>query len=179
MPYQPAGLWEEVSAKGFKYVVARDEGLYRRSLYTFWRRTVPPPSMMNFDAAGREACSVNLSITNTPLQAMNLLNDPQFVEAARALGERMMEEADPTPEARITHGTRLLLGRAPSDVELNVFLSGYRDYLQAFTDNPAAAEDFVSVGQSRPNPDLPVPELAACAAVASVLLNLDETVTKE
>ena len=76
MPYQPAGLWEEVSAKGFKYVVAKDEGLYRRSLYTFWRRTVPPPSMMNFDSAGREICSVNVSRTNTPLQAMNLLNDP-------------------------------------------------------------------------------------------------------
>ena len=92
MPYQPAGLWDEVSAKGFKYVVTDGDDLYRRSLYTFWRRTVPPPSMMNFDTTAPEICSVNLSRTNTPLQAMNLLNDPTYVEAARALAQRMLTE---------------------------------------------------------------------------------------
>ncbi|HIG16104.1 MAG TPA: DUF1553 domain-containing protein, partial [Candidatus Handelsmanbacteria bacterium] len=87
MPYQPEGLWEEVSAKGYKYVVAKGDDLYRRSLYTFWRRTVPPPSMMNFDNAGREVCTVSVARTNTPLQAMNLLNDPTFVETARVLAQ--------------------------------------------------------------------------------------------
>ena len=114
MPYQPEGLWDEVNAKGFKYIVAKDDGLYRRSLYSFWRRTVPPPSMMNFDSAGREACSVNVSRTNTPLQAINLQNDPQYVEAARALGQRMMTEAAATTDARITYCSQLVLGRAPS-----------------------------------------------------------------
>ncbi|MFT5127305.1 MAG: hypothetical protein ACI8W8_000908 [Rhodothermales bacterium] len=177
MPYQPAGLWEEVSAKGYKYAVAKDSGLYRRSLYTFWRRTVPPPSMMNFDNAGREICSVNVSRTNTPLQAMNLLNDPQFVEAARALGERMMSEA--TPEARITRGSTLVWGRPPNDRELAVFRAGYADYLAAFRADADSAKSLIAVGNSTPNPAFDPAELAACTSIASILLNLDETVTKE
>ncbi|MEO0447407.1 MAG: DUF1553 domain-containing protein, partial [Verrucomicrobiota bacterium] len=180
MPYQPAGLWNELSAKGFKYVEAKDQGLYRRSLYTFWRRTVPPPSMMNFDAAAREVCSVNDSRTNTPLQALNLLNDPQFVEAARSLGERMMKEAqEETAEARIALGCEVVLSRPPSPAESEVFQKGYEDYLTSFQLRPESTQSFLDVGHSSPDPDLPPAELAACAAVASVLLNLDEAVTKE
>jgi len=180
MPYQPAGLWDEVSAKGFKYVVAEDEGLYRRSLYTFWRRTVPPPSMMNFDSAGREACTVHVTRTNTPLQAINLMNDPQFVEAARMLGQRMMKESDSTsPADRIARCSELVLSRPPSEKELNVYLAGYGEYLDAFDANPGDAREFVSVGHSKSDESLDVVQLATCSAVASVFLNLDEAVTKE
>ncbi len=178
MPFQPAGLWEEVSAKGFKYIVAKDDGLYRRSLYTFWRRTVPPPNMMNFDSVGREACSVNVKRTNTPLQAMNLLNDPQFVEAAGALGKRMMESGT-SAEARIKRCSELLLARPPTDQEMKVFRAGYDHYLSEFRRSPESAKAFLSAGNSTPNPELDASELAACAAVANVFLNLDETVTKE
>ena len=179
MPYQPPGLWEEVNAKRFNYDVARDAGLYRRSLYTFWRRTVPPPSMMNFDSAARETCTVNVSRTNTPLQAMNLQNDPQFVEAARALGQRMMKEAAATPHARIVYCSELLLGREPTNSEMKVLRSGYEDYAAAFRECPDSAKALVSVGYTAPDPDLDIVELATCSAVASVFLNLDETVTKE
>ncbi|MDE0863377.1 MAG: DUF1553 domain-containing protein [Rubripirellula sp.] len=179
MPYQPAGLWEEVSAKGFKYAVAKDEGLYRRSLYTFWRRTVPPPNMINFDSAGRESCTVNVSRTNTPLQALNLQNDPQYVEAALILGERMMKEAKGTPEDRIAHCSELLLGRRPSSSEMKVFRMGYDDYMASFVESPESAKAFVSVGNSVPDPKLDPVELATCSVVATIFLNLDETVTKE
>lgn len=180
MPYQPAGLWDELSAKGFKYIEAKDEGLYRRSLYTFWRRTVPPPSMMNFDSAGREACTVSASRTNTPLQAINLMNDPQFVEAARALGERSMKEAtDDSPVARIVRCSELIIGRPPNSGELEIFVEAYEDYLAAFSKNPSQANELIGVGVSKPDAELDSVQLAACTAVASVFLNLDEAVTKE
>lgn len=182
MPYQPAGLWDEVSAKGFKYVVAKDDGLYRRSLYTFWRRTVPPPSMMNFDSAGREACSVNVSRTNTPLQAVNLLNDPQFVEAARVLGQRLIKETadeSSSPTARITRCSELVLGRPPTESELQVYVKAFQDYQAAFTADPDAAKEFIAIGHSQPDTTLDPIDLATCSSLASVFLNLDEAVTKE
>ncbi|NNE93607.1 MAG: DUF1553 domain-containing protein, partial [Verrucomicrobiales bacterium] len=179
MPYQPAGLWEEVSAKGVKYVVADGPDLYRRSLYTFWRRTVPPPSMMNFDNASREICSVNATRTNTPLQAMNLMNDPQYVEAARFIAARMIREGGQTPAERIRHGHKIALAREPGERVLKILLSGYEDYLAHFNSDAEAATGLVSVGKTAPEKDLDPAELAALTAVASVILNLDETVTKE
>jgi hypothetical protein len=110
-PYQPEGLWEEIS--GQKYKADTGENLYRRSMYTFWKRTAPPPFMMNFDAAGREACVVKQTRTNTPLQALNLMNDVTYVEAARMLAERMMREGGEDPDGRIDRGFRLLLSRLP------------------------------------------------------------------
>lgn len=178
MPYQPEGLWEEVSAKGFKYQVAKDEGLYRRSLYTFWRRTVPPPSMMNFDSAGREVCSVNVKRTNTPLQAMNMLNDPQFVEAARSLGERLMKEED-SVESRIQLCSQIVLGRPASSREMKVFLKGFKDYLAEYENNAEAAQAIISIGHSTPDSNFAPEQLAAYTALASVFLNLDEAVTQE
>lgn len=133
--------------------------------------------MMNFNNSGREICSVNVSRTNTPLQAMNLLNDPQFVEAARALGERMMSEA--TTEARITRGSTLVWGRPPNERELAVFWAGYADYMAAFRADADSTKSFIAVGNSTPNPAFDPAELAACTSIASILLNLDETVTKE
>jgi hypothetical protein len=179
MPYQPEGLWEEVSAKGFKYVVAKNEDLYRRSFYTFWRRTVPPPSMMNFDNAGREVCTVNVARTNTPLQAMNLLNDPTFVEAARVLAERMMKEGGDYLGLRVNYGYKLVMGRQPNPEVRGLLLRGYHDYMVTFREDPSAAEALINHGQSKPDPSLDPVELAAGAMVASVILNLDEAVTKE
>jgi hypothetical protein len=179
MPYQPEGLWEEVSAKGYKYVVAKGDDLYRRSLYTFWRRTVPPPSMMNFDNAGREVCTVNVARTNTPLQAMNLLNDPTFVETARVLAQRMIKEGGEKIGGRLNFGYRLVLARPPSSEIRNILKLGYQDYEAAFRADPGAAEELIAVGQSKPDPDLDPVQLAAHTMVASILLNLDEAVTKE
>ena len=179
MPYQPEGLWEEVSAKGVKYKVAEGDDLYRRSMYTFWRRTVPPPSMMNFDNSSREICSVKAPKTNTPLQAMNLLNDPQYVEAARALAARMMKEGGTSVADRITHGHRLVLTKRPSGAILGILTRGYTDYLAKYTQDDAAAKALVTVGKSSPDESLPTAELAAFTAIANILLNLDETVTKE
>ena len=179
MPYQPEGLWEEVSAKGVKYKVADGENLYRRSIYTFWRRTVPPPSMMNFDNSSREICSVKAPRTNTPLQAMNLLNDPQYVEAARGLATRMMKDGGNSVSDRIIHGHRIVLSRRPSEAIRSILKNGFDDYLARFSKNDKATEALLAVGNSKPDESLNQAELAAYTAVANILLNLDETVTKE
>ena len=179
MPYQPEGLWEEVSAKGVKYVVGEGSDLYHRSLYTFWRRTVPPPTMTNFDGTSREICSVSLTRTNTPLQAMNLLNDPQFVEAARLMGERMMREGGATEKERIAWGFRLALARHPNPEVLDILVRGYRERLARFREESESATSLISVGKSQADNDFDAAELAAYTTVANVLLNLDETVTKE
>jgi hypothetical protein len=179
MPYQPAGLWEEVSAKGTKYIVGEGNDLYRRSLYTFWRRTVPPPSMMNFDSTSREICSVTMTRTNTPLQAMNLMNDPQYVEAARFVAERMMKEGGDSPADRIAWGHKLILAREPDDRVIEILTSGYSDHISRYESDTESAKALIAVGKSPPDNSLDPAELAAFTNVASVLMNLDETVTKE
>ena len=179
MPYQPEGLWEEVSAKGVKYIVGEGSDLYRRSLYTFWRRTVPPPSMMNFDNSTRENCSVVATRTNTPLQAMNLMNDPQYVEAARLMASRMMREGGTSARDRIRYGHQLALARHPDDHVLRILTNGHSDYLNTYRADPEAAKSLVGVGKSEPGDELDPAQLAAFTAVAGVILNLDETVTKE
>ena len=127
-PVQPAGLWKEFSG-GEDYRPDTGEGLHRRSLYTFWKRTSPPPMMMNFDSAAREACAVRENRTNTPLQSLNLMNDRDFLEAARALGKRMMDEGGPTPEQRIPYAFELATSRAPKQRERDILVSSYRYYL--------------------------------------------------
>lgn len=179
MPYQPEGLWDEVSAKGYKYIVGKGEDLYRRSMYTFWRRTVPPPSMMNFDNASREACSVLTTRTNTPLQALNLMNDEQFMEAARALAERMLSEGGVAARDQIAYGHKLVLSRTPDAEILDILHSGYRDYLDTYRSSPEKAAKLVGVGASSSAELLETNKLAAMSVVANILLNLDETLTKE
>jgi hypothetical protein len=178
-PYQPEGLWKELAAVNLDYEPSRGPDLYRRSLYTFWRRTVPPPAMAAFDAPNRETCAVRRPRTNTPLQALVLMNDPTFVEAARVLGERILREGGPDAAARLTLAFRLVLARRPSPRELGVLQETLAFYRLRYARDAAAAQQFVRVGQSdaRPGPD--PGELAAYAAVAGVLLNLDEAVTKE
>jgi hypothetical protein len=176
-PYQPAGLWKELG--GEDYQQDTGEGLYRRSLYTFWKRAVPPPSMMNFDAAGREACTVRENRTNTPLQALDLMNDPAYVEASRVLAERMMQEGGDTTESRISFAFRLATARRPRVPELAILLESFHRSLDRFHTDPLAAAKFVSEGDHRRDETLDVSNLAAYTTVASLILNLDETVTKE
>jgi hypothetical protein len=177
-PYQPAGLWKELSG-GEDYVQDRGENLYRRSLYTYWKRAAPPPAMMAFDAAGREACTVRESRTNTPLQALDLMNDVTYVEAARVLAERMMLEGGATPEERTAFAFRLATARQPRPEESEVLVGNFRYFLDNYRTRPEAAVQLISQGESPHNADLDAGELAAYTAVASLILNLDETVTRE
>ncbi|MEZ5403643.1 MAG: DUF1553 domain-containing protein [Bryobacteraceae bacterium] len=176
-PYQPAGLWEELS--GQHYTPDRGDGLYRRSLYTYWKRSSPPPGMMTFDSAGREACTVRENRTNTPLQALTLMNDETYVEAARKMAERMIHEGGASPESRIAYGFRLATARAPKATESTVLLRGLHHYLDRYSTNPEAAAKLLANGDSDADKTIAAPELAAYSSVASLILNLDETITKE
>ncbi len=176
MPYQPVGLWKELS--GTDHVQDHGEKLWRRSLYTFWKRTSPPPTMMTFDAAGREACSVKQSRTSTPLQALALMNEVTFVEAARKLAERMMTRGGSSPEERVTFAFRLATSRAPKPAELAVLLSSLAEYRTRYQADTKAALALVSTGEAPRDERLPVAELAAYTAVANLILNLDETITR-
>ena len=175
-PYQPPGLWQELGGGGYKE--DSGDGLYRKSLYTYWKRTVGPPMMLNFDAPTREGCIVRESRTNTPLQALNLMNDVAFLEAARKLGERMIREGGLDPSARLAYGWKLVLGRQPRTGELASITIAYHRFLTRFKTDPAAAEAFLKQGESLREPLDPA-ELAAAATVASLILNLDEAVTKD
>jgi hypothetical protein len=179
MPYQPAGLWEELAGGAHDdYVQARGEDLYRRSLYIFRKRTVPHPSMATFDAPSWEMCQVRRASTDTPLQALALLNDVTYLEAARKFAERMLTDGGSTADSRITFAFRLATCRAPSADELRVLRTSLEKYAARFRQAPASAAEFVSHGESPRNKSLDVIELAAHTAMASVLLNMDETVSK-
>jgi hypothetical protein len=180
-PYQPEGVWEAV---GFLGSNTRDfkqdsgDALYRRSMYTFWKRTAPPPQFLTFDAPSRETCTVRRARTNTPLQALALMNDKQYVEAARKLAERMIA-ASPAPADRAAFGFRLATGRQPTDREKAVLVKLYENQLAEYQANKDAAAKFLAVGESKRDEKLDVSEHAAWTLVANVILNLDETVTKE
>jgi hypothetical protein len=181
-PYQPAGLWEEISFKGgfSAQYFEQDHGdaLYRRGMYTFWKRTVPPPNLQTFDAPEREFCIVRRSNTNTPLQALVLMNDPTYVEASRHLAERMMTEGGFTDEDHARYGFRLALCRKPTDEEMKTLLALYNQEGVKFRKDPEAAKKLLSVGESPRNEKLDTAQLAAWTSVANVLLNLDETISK-
>lgn len=184
-PYQPPGLWEELmsrsdGAKWTAQVYHQDHGkdLYRRTMYTFWKRTSPPPSLTTFDAPDRETCVVHRSITNTPLQALVLMNDPTYVEASRKLAERMMNEAGPDENSRICFAFQNATSREPRAQELAVLKKIYEAQLDVYRSDPAAATKLLAVGESARDTKLDVPELAAWTTVASVILNLDETITR-
>ncbi len=182
-PYQPAGLWEELSFNRKDIPTdfySQDHGasLYRRSLYTFWKRSVNPPMMQLFDSPTREVCSLRPRATNTPLQALALLNETGMVEAARALAQRMLLEGGERQDDRLRHGFRLVLARDPSERELSVLRRGLRDHLARFDADPAEAAQVLTVGESPPPRRLPPVTLAAYTAVANVLFNLDEAITR-
>jgi hypothetical protein len=177
-PYQPAGLWKELSG-GDDYKQDHGSALYRRSLYTFWKRTAPPPMMMSFDAAGREACVVRELRTNTPMQSLNLMNDVTFLEAARKMAERMMREGGSKPADRIGYGFELATAHRPSEKELEILLSSFAYYRDGFQSDAVSASRYLAQGEAPRDMKLDVQELAAYAAVASVILNLDATLTKD
>ncbi len=178
-PYQPAGLWEEVSVeRRFKYVPDQGDGAYRRSMYTFWKRTCPPPSMSTLDAPDRETCLVRRARTNTPLQALVLLNDPTYVEAARQLAARIIAEGGPTAEGRIALAFRKSLSRGPTPEEQSLLLELLSAATTRFTKEPAAADQLLKVGNTPQLKDVPAPELAAWTTLCSLLLNLDEAMTR-
>ena len=177
-PYQPEGLWQEL-AGGAGYKADKGEGLYRRSLYTYWKRTIAPPSMINFDAATREVCSVRESRTNTPLQALNLMNDVAYLEASRKLGERVLREGGTTDRARLDFAVMTVLARPIKAGEAATLEAALRRFRARFEAKPADAETYLNQGDSSRDPSIAVPELAAWTTISSLLLNLDETITKD
>jgi hypothetical protein len=176
-PYQPAGMWKELTG-GDDYQVGKGAELYRRSLYTFWKRTIPPPALATFDAASREFCTIRETRTNTPLQALVLLNDETYVEAARLLAERVMHEAG-EPDERLRLAFVLVTSREPRPQEQKILRSALERHLARYQAAPADAEKLLAVGQFPRAADLPAAELAAYAAVCGTILNLDEAVMKE
>lgn len=180
-PYHPEGLWTEMNNRpGFSTDYNQDHGanLYRRSLYTFWKRTVTPPSMAVFDAPNRETCLVSRSRTNTPLQAFVLLHDPQFVEAARKLAERMLLEGGDKLDDQLRYGFVTSLGRYPAAEELEVLREAYQADLEEFSQQPQKGQIMLQVGESPVAPHLDTKQLAAMTNVARLLMNLSEFVTK-
>lgn len=176
-PYQPDRFWELLS--NMKYKQSSGEDLYRRSIYTIWKRTIPPPSMAVLDAADRESCNVSTKRTNTPLQALAMLNEKAFVEAARNFGQRILVEGGDSEEAQVEFAFRSVVGRYPSVKERSVLHNAYREYQDEFRDRPEEAEKLIRVGESEPDDRLDPVQLAAATTFANVLLNLDEVITKE
>ncbi len=180
-PYHPPGLYEQVTAgNGYNvYVPGTGDDLHRRSLYTYWKRSVPNPAMLLFDASFRETCTLRRPSTNTPLQALNLMNDPTYVEAARFIAQRMLRDGGDTIEFRLNHGFRLILARRPRPDEMLVLRGAYEHALTDFGRDEQAAQLLLAVGDAGWDKTLNTIDLAALTTVASTLLNLDETINKD
>ena len=178
-PYQPDGLWNEVSLnKGVRFKQDHEEKLYRRSLYTYYKRSAPPPQATMFDAPTREKCTVQRAETNTPLAALVPLNDVQFVEASRALAERLSKEAGNDFDSRLDYLFQLCTSRLPTASEKTVCRRVLENQRKSFTGNPQAAEDYLSHGESKRDTLLEPVDLAAWAVVCNMILNLDEVLTR-
>ena len=182
-PYQPEGLWEAISVgiKGrgeTEYIADKGEKLYRRSLYTYWRKTIPPPSMLIFDAPLKEFCEVRRVRTSTPLQALNLLNDPQMLEAARVLGTKLIEAKELSLEEKVVTAFRRVISRQPTQSEVEVLLQAHQEEYERFVSDPAAAEQFLTVGDYPQNNSLDRIQCAAMMHVVSIIYNLDEAISK-
>lgn len=174
-PYQPDGIWEEAMGRPH-YPRSRGPDLYRRGLYTFWKRTAPHPAMVTFDAADRSICSARRQATSTPLQALALLNDPQFVEAARFLGQRLLREGGPTRADQVAWAFRTATGRNPGEKEKAVLANLFAEQQELFAQDPKAAEKLLAIGDTRSDPKLNRADLAAATVLALALLNHDEAV---
>jgi hypothetical protein len=181
-PPQPAGLWEAVG-----YVTSNTarfapdtghEKVHRRSLYTFWKRTAPPPQMATLDAPSREACTVRRERTNTPLQALLLMNESQFVEAARNLAHRAIKEGGTTPETRTAYLFKSAVARPPDASEAAVLVSAFQEQRATYAMDAAATKKLLAVGESKVDAKIDAADLAALTIVANVVLNLDEVLTK-
>jgi hypothetical protein len=180
MPYQPDGLWKEknnFSTFLYEYEQSAGDDLYRRGLYTFIRRTSPPPNMMTFDATSREVCTVKRDVTSTPLQALVLLNDPQFFEASRVFAERMIKNKDRL-EDQIRFGFRLAISRYPKQEELEILVDLYNNQYDFFRKNRDKAYQIISVGEKPRDKNIYSVKTAAMTMVANTLLNHNETYTR-
>lgn len=180
-PYQPPNIWEPVGFVGSntrEYKQDTGAALYRRSLYTFLKRTAPPPFMATFDAPNREQVCTRRERSNTPLQALQLMNDVQYFEAARALAQRMMTEGGSTPEERFRFAFETVLARPPSDEERQLVRTAFHAHLARYAADAESARQAITYGESKPPETLPAPELAAYTLTANLLLNLDETITR-
>jgi hypothetical protein len=179
-PYQPDGLYKDMAFSGLTgYDRDKGEGLWRRSLYTFWKRTALSPAMRVFDASAREFCTVHDTRTNTPLQSLNLMNDVTYIEAARMLAQRMLLEGGATPQERLAWAFRLATSRLPGDRELQALLRNLEKQEASFSQRPQDAAKLLAVGEKRSDEKLNPVELAAYTATASLILNLDEVITKQ
>ncbi len=175
-PYQPAGLWEDVAFPGSntaRYTQDTDAGIYRRTLYLFWKRTSPHPVMSTFDAPTREACVVRRSITNTPLQALTTMNEPAFFEAARKFGEKIVA-TKPTDESRLDFAFRTALSRKPSEKEKTILMGSLKRYQKMFSDRPQDAAGVIQIGLAPVDRKQDFVDQAAWSLIASTLFNLDE-----
>jgi hypothetical protein len=179
--YQPEGLWEQLSAFQGRKLFERAKGpdLWRRSVYAYWKRTVPPPSLTIFDAPTREFCVVRRQASSTPLQALALLNDEMYIEAARKFAERMIKEGGATPGARLAWAFRVAASRPASSAEIAVLERGLAQRLAQYRAAPAAAERLLAAGDSPRDSQLDAVELAAYTTAAGVILNLDEVITRQ
>lgn len=182
-PYQPAGLWEEMAfGDGFSmqsYVQSHGADLYRRSMYTFWKRTTPPAQLTTFDAPDREKCTARRTITNTPLQALVTLNDPTYIEASRSLAARVLKEAGRSPQRRAALAFQLATARPATRDELSVLTRLAKDQTTYFRSAPKEAAALLANGESAYDKSLEAADLAAWTMVSSAILNLDETISKE
>jgi hypothetical protein len=180
-PYQPQGIWEAVTmpeSNTLHYQQDKGEGLYRRSLYTFWKRFAPPPTMETFDAPGRDVACLRRQRTNTPLQALVTLNSTEFVEAARKLAERIIREGGADPASRIDYLGRTLLARPFDDVEKTTLQKHLADFAKHYNANAEEAAKLLKVGDSAADATLPAGDLAAWTVLASQVLNTDEALNK-
>ena len=180
-PWMPDGVWDETSKYGNLrgYKPTTGPGRYRRSMYTIWKRTAAPPTMLLFDAPNRETCTVRRSRTNTPLQALALLNEVTFIEAAHGLAKQMLAAGGETPADRIAHAFRVSLGRAPTAIESQTLLAGLASDLAAYQAAPEAAKALADVGIVKQPEGVALPEYAAYTLAANVILNLDQFVMRE
>lgn len=178
-PYQPAGLWADASAESVPYTQSSGADLYRRSIYAIWRRSALVPSMAALDAPNRETCVARRNLTNTPLQALVLMNDPTYVEASRSLAQKAILQAGKDPAKRIAFIFRSAVDREPRSQERELVLQESQHALVYFKEHPEAARKLITVGESKPSRQVGVAELAAWTTVTRTVLNMDETITKE
>jgi hypothetical protein len=176
-PYQPEGVWLEMTLGKIKYEQDHGDDLYRRSIYIFWRRSVGPT--MLFDSSARQVCTVKQSRTNTPLHALTLMNDITYVEAARKMAERVMKQGGSEDAERLTYAFRLATGRFPTDREQQTLLQVLANVREKLSEDKAGVDELLSVGEAPVDETLVRTELAAYAGVMNVILNLDEVLTRE
>jgi hypothetical protein len=180
MPYQPSNIWEPVAFGGSNtrfYQQGSGSDLYRRSIYTFFKRTAPHPLFANFDAPSREQFCLRRERSNTPLQALQLMNDVQHFEAARGLAERAMK-AFPEREKRLTFLFRVVLARVPEAPEREIVTGFLRKQLKKYEESPKSASEAITFGETKPDPSFPPAELAAWTLAANLVLNMDEALVR-